>query len=168
MRKFICGCQMPSDERLKGDPALTSLDTVTKDAEGFVICSVHHMRMVGWRVPTHKPLPDGMAGATDLEWQEWVLYGVKRQTPKLEIGTEITYTTQDLRDNRDPEADFDNIMLDVQLDSIKNAPKNGHHKTYSAKEIAARGGNEQMRYQRELAQSYQDARESVVLTEQIG
>src|SRR6187551_3557961 len=128
MHNFLCGCQMPTTDRLKGDRELTTLDTVSWDDEGFLVCKVHGQRMNGWRVPAHKPLPVGMAGATDLEWQAWVLYGEK---PKREELSEITVESHKwhstMRDTRDPVKDFREIMSDVYSDRYQR-PSNGHKK----------------------------------------
>ena len=159
MHNFICGCQMPTTDRLKGDRELTTLDTVSWDDEGFLVCKVHGQRMNGWRVPAHKPLPVGMAGATDLEWQAWVLYGEK---PKREGFSEITVVSHEwhstMRDSRDPVQDFDTIMADVEIDRATH-PANGHAKLNAA----LSDGHSQMRYQRELATAQVISRTSTEL-----
>ena len=163
MHRFLCGCQVPSRERLQGDSELTSLDTVSWDGEGFLICKPHGQRISGWRVPSHRALPLGLAGATDLEWQSFVLLGELPEKSGLEIGTEVIYTTQDLRDSRDPERDFESIAADVQQDRLQhddddfsaNGNGNGHYSFSNGKPILAGEphGNAQMKYQRELAQA---------------
>ena len=172
MHRFLCGCQMPTRERLQGDPELTSLDTVIRDAEGFLICSVHHVRRSGWRVPSHRPM-DVSPGITDLEYERWVLYGEEPPKETLDSTTLVSVHARfSSKDNRDPVEDYDAIMIDVINDRADHLSKrtvggNGHGPTHVAFQngkpimyggeakptVVHRSGNEQMRYQRELAQA---------------
>lgn len=49
--EFICGCQtkdIVTRENIK------TMDMITFDDEGFLICSIHRQRRKGWRsIPTH-------------------------------------------------------------------------------------------------------------------
>lgn len=49
---FICGCvtgEVISRDNLK------TMDSVTYDEEGFLVCAIHHARRYGWRsIPAHQ------------------------------------------------------------------------------------------------------------------
>lgn len=148
--KFLCGCDMPSKERLQGDPELTSLDTVEFDTEGFVICSVHRTRRYGWRVPNHRPLPLGVAGCSEIEYERYMLLGIMPHSlPDFPETKEIKATEEDRRDNRDPVEDADSIMASVIIDRSKHKTNGTDHGLWSN----PGGGRALMEYQRRVAQS---------------
>lgn len=119
LNKFLCGCDLPSVDRLQGDPKLTSLATCVYDAEGFLVCMVHHMRRYGWRVPGHKSMSISLAGATDLEYERLALFGEKISRPSLKIRSTVT----DRRDNRDPQEIGNHLLAMGSRPS--NYPQNG-------------------------------------------
>lgn len=55
--RFLCGCDMPSIDSLRGDPELHTLVTVAYDSEGLLICKVHGARRYGWRSTPHMQAP---------------------------------------------------------------------------------------------------------------
>lgn len=104
---FICGCQMPTLDRLEGDKELSSLDTCTYDAEGFLTCSVHHMRRQGWRSLPMEDTKNGRrpiwayASWTELQVERFVLFG---EHPEIRGLAGVSKpSVPDLRDSRDPE-----------------------------------------------------------------
>lgn len=105
---------------MKADPSITeeifkTHDSVVYDAEGFMVCLVHHARRTGWRsVPyaaTRQPrvlLKDSDAFAlpieinvssyTPLEYERLVVFG---EVAKMKV-VHVKHGAPDMRDNRDP------------------------------------------------------------------
>lgn len=98
---FLCGCRSGTIVAFEN---LATMDTVTLDDEGFVICKVHRQRRYGWRsVPytaTTKAQP-GMGAWSPLEYERWVLFG---EIPLNRMPVFVPNNVPDRRDNRDPEA----------------------------------------------------------------
>lgn len=105
MHKFLCGCDLPTVDRLIGDPELISLATVVYDPEGFIVCMAHHQRRYGWRSLPISDMIFGRRGQwqfahwTELEIERFVLFGEWPSKPVVKL-----HMIEDRRDNRDPEA----------------------------------------------------------------
>lgn len=137
--RYLCGC-----------PILIDGVEFQRDPEGFVVCTTHGMRRAGWRMPSHSPrLPAGLAGATDLEYEQFCLFGKKPEREPISAKA----TVQDRRDNSDPEVLGNSIM---QMGSRpSNYPANGNGNGKWLESVPIRdpdAGRKLMAYHRELAQ----------------
>lgn len=143
--KFMCGCDMPTQDRLLGDPNLTSLATVAYDEEGFLICIPHHERRQGWRSPS----VGKFTGYSDLEFEKYVIFG---QVKEPKVSAAQAPTMPDRRDNRDPEVIGNQLLAMGSRPSNyppgQNGNGNGHVDRIAHPPGAGRKG---MQYQRELA-----------------
>lgn len=102
MIRFLCGCTS------KIEPPITEVifktfDAVVRDWQGFLVCLVHHERLMGWRSVPYAALnmPPGISCAswTPLEYERWRIFG---EFPKVRTFP-LQSEAPDLRDNRDPE-----------------------------------------------------------------
>ncbi len=98
--KFICLCPFYAEP---GQGVLNPPPGCTFDADGFLVCSGHGQRRYGWRsIPmidrgSGQKTDFSKAGWSELEVEQWVLFGVTPPVIHLEVKSGI-----DLRDNRDP------------------------------------------------------------------
>jgi hypothetical protein len=98
--EFICGCTSKIDPPISRD-TFTTFDSVVEDAQGHLICIVHHERLKGWRSVPYSALsmrPGADPSWTPLEYERWKIFGEKPRSRKM------VYTSEqvDRRDNRDP------------------------------------------------------------------
>lgn len=149
---------MPSIARLMGDPELKSLDTCTYDADGFLVCSVHHQRRYGWRSLPVDESPAGRrsvyacAKMTELETERFVLFG---EEPGRRGFEEIVWQQSfDLRDNRDPEE----IGKSLLAMGPRQQEQNGHVVLQTPG-----GGRKLMAYHQQLATAQNMSKDSAEL-----
>lgn len=111
MRKFLCGCDLPSNDALQGDPELKTLAVCSYDEEGLLVCKIHHQRRYGWaslpivQTPNGKRADFSFASLTPWQIEQVVLFGVDKEylISKNTLGLRIHFFPDDRRDNRDPE-----------------------------------------------------------------
>ncbi len=112
LRKFICGCDMPTLESLRANPDLSTFDSIVYDAEGFLTCVAHGARRYGWR-STGKTWP-----FSELAYERLVVFMEYPTEPK----TNITLG-KDKRDIRDPAVVGAVRMTEVRPRRIKDNPQ---------------------------------------------
>jgi hypothetical protein len=100
--KFMCGCET---KEIIARENVKTMDMVTFDSDGFLICAVHHCRRYGWRsIPTLPglKLADWRFKAwTPLEIEAFLVFDQPFPLRAREINPP---TGVDRRDNRAPES----------------------------------------------------------------
>ena len=142
MIRFICGCTSKISVLPLTEEIFKTFDSVVLDAEGFMVCQIHHQRRQGWRsLPTQPQAvanDDGevssmelcdysMACFTPLEIERLIFWGEVPKPRVVNLGPSVA----DMRDNRDPEqvgydhAKFSSRIFGEANRQLFNAAMNG-------------------------------------------
>lgn len=75
--RFLCGCSSNLLDTPKENRAavIATLDSITFDSEGLIVCAIHSQRRFGWRPPA-PAAARGIRHMTPLQFQELQLFGV--------------------------------------------------------------------------------------------
>jgi hypothetical protein len=97
---MLCGC-------------LYTLNDVETDAEGFVICPVHHERRYGWKSGTTKTAGVGHTGPVRIGWNPLELeqYELHGKIPERESAS-LVPRAPDNRETRDFRTPFEKAMTE--------------------------------------------------------
>lgn len=122
---FICGCQT---KEILSRENIKTMDMVTFDDEGFLVCAVHHQRRYGWRsipnVRGTKLMDYFFKDWTALEIEAWQVFG---ETAPVSKTVEINTTgLVDRRDNRDPQTLVASARYIRRGDRVFTAPEGEH------------------------------------------